>query len=426
MSSAWQPSGAKTNPQILLTRPHAGSCACIMFRGFSRVLLDSTLDSTIGYRLNSRPFFTWCMMNQDVRIPAPEWQNSFLDQNRFYLDIGLHLVLLTLAVSPFVVLYVKRKSPVGWVDLGLLVAALFALPFGLLSTLASLPKYTHPFIRGYAGLCALVLMISIIMVAWRFKKLTWGSYAARVLGTLLALGLLIFLFLPAVPSAREAARRMSCSNQIRQIAFALLNTRENGPDLSRSPPDNSPEEEGGPEISWRVKLLPHLEMSKLRDEYDADQPWDSEANWQLAARRVQAYSCPSEPNLTGSKGGRFASYAMLDNSNRDENNPKRLNHDKKVSRSPHRILLIESCGANIVWTEPRDVDLDALEWSLQPTDSAARREPWRSRTIGSSYHAGGIHAVFGDGATRYLSGAIDRKVLNSMVRGEPWSNESVE
>ncbi len=365
-------------------------------------------------------------MNQALRIPAPEWQNSFLDQNRFYLDIGLHIVLLALAVSPFVVLYLKRKSPVGWVDLGLLIAALLALPFGVMSALSSLPNYTHPFIRGYAGLCAVVLLISIIMVAWRFKKLTWGSYAARVLGTLLALGLLIFLFLPAVPSAREAARRMSCGNQIRQIALALMHTRENGPDLSRSPPDNSPEKEGSPEISWRVKLLPHLEMSRLRGEYDADQTWDSEANWNLAARRVPAYSCPSEPNLTSPQGGRFTSYAMLDNSNRDENNPRKLSYDKNVSRSPHRILLIESCGANILWTEPRDVDLDSLEWSLQAKDSAARRAPWRSRTIGSSYHTGGTHMVFGDGSTRFMSGAIDLEILSRMIRGETWPNESVD
>jgi len=365
-------------------------------------------------------------MNQDVRIPGPEWQNSFLDQNRFYLDIGLHLVLLALAISPFVVLYVKRKSPVGWVDLGLLIAAFFALPFAMLSTLRSLPNYTHPFIRGYAVLCALVLLISIIMVAWRFKKLTLGSYAVRVLGTLLALGLLIFLFLPAVPSAREAARRMSCSNQIRQIAFALLTTRENGPDLSRSPPDNSPEEGGGPEISWRVKLLPHLELGNLRDQYDADQPWDSDANRNLAARRVPAYSCPSEPNLTSPSGGRFTSYAMLENSNRDEDNPKRLVYDRNISRGPHRILLIESCGANITWTEPRDVDLDSLEWSLQAKDSAAQRDPWRSRTIGSSYHSNGTHAVFGDGSTRYLSSAIDGKILEKMIRGETWNSESFE
>lgn len=51
-------------------------------------------------------------MNLEIRIPGPEWQNSFLDQNRFYLDIGLHIVLLAVAISPFVVLYLKRKSRV--------------------------------------------------------------------------------------------------------------------------------------------------------------------------------------------------------------------------------------------------------------------------------------------------------------------------
>ncbi|MFN9434071.1 MAG: H-X9-DG-CTERM domain-containing protein, partial [Planctomycetota bacterium] len=81
---------------------------------------------------------------------------------------------------------------------------------------------------------------------------------------------------------------------------------------------------------------------------------------------------------------------------------------------------------NITWTEPRDVDLDSLEWSLQAKDSAAQRDPWRSRTIGSSYHSNGTHAVFGDGSTRYLSSAIDGKILEKMIRGETWNSESFE
>jgi hypothetical protein len=56
-------------------------------------------------------------------VPAPAWSNPILEQNRFYIDIGLHLLLLALAISPFVVLYSKRKSPTGWLDLVLLVAA---------------------------------------------------------------------------------------------------------------------------------------------------------------------------------------------------------------------------------------------------------------------------------------------------------------
>jgi hypothetical protein len=65
------------------------------------------------------------MPSEEIRVPAPAWSNPILEQNRFYIDIGLHLLLLALAISPFVVLYSKRKSPTGWLDLVLLVAACF-------------------------------------------------------------------------------------------------------------------------------------------------------------------------------------------------------------------------------------------------------------------------------------------------------------
>jgi hypothetical protein len=63
------------------------------------------------------------MPSEEIRVPTPAWSNPILEQNRFYIDIGLHLLLLALAISPFVVLYSKRKSPTGWLDLVLLVAA---------------------------------------------------------------------------------------------------------------------------------------------------------------------------------------------------------------------------------------------------------------------------------------------------------------
>jgi hypothetical protein len=362
-------------------------------------------------------------MNPDVRIPVPEWSSSFLERNRFYLDIGLHLILFGVAVSPFVVLYLKRKSPVGWIDLIMLCVALFAVPWLTPIIISVLPLYLHPFVRGYAGLCAVVLIISIVTVAWRFKTMTWGAYAVRVLSTLVVLGLLIALCLPAVPSAREAAKRMQCANQIRNLAIGLLNTRDGSIDLSRYPPNNSPEVPGGPDISWRIKVLPYIERNDLRSEYQADQPWDSEANWGLACRRVDAYLCPSEPNMTSPKGGRFTSYAMLDNSNRDASNPKRLPANFSRTKDSYRILLIESCSANLIWTEPRDVDLDSLAWNARPRNSKARRDPWRWGSVGSSYHGQGTHVVFGDGRYRYIASTIDEQVMKSMILGEPWADD---
>ncbi|MEI8213516.1 MAG: DUF1559 domain-containing protein [Planctomycetota bacterium] len=360
------------------------------------------------------------------RIPGPEWSNSMLEQNRFVIDIALHIILLVIAVSPFVLLYWKRQSPVGWLDFWLLLMAVLAVPFASSYVASALPKYFAPFVVGYAALCLVVLVISLFLFARRMKQQSKGSYAMHVLASLALMGILIGLFLPAVPSAREAAKRMLCSNRIRQIGLAIIETRSRANDLSQSPPNNKPAETGGPPVSWRIKILPWLEEGAIANEYQVSSPWDSAENWKLAQRIVPAYTCPSEPNLVSRKGGRFTAYAMLENSNRDPENPNLLPTGRIISADGDRILLIESCGANLIWTEPRDVDVDTLDWAVLPFRSGAKREPWRSRGVGASFHGSGTHAVFDDGSTRFLPAATDKEVLRQMLLGKDWDRTYLE
>lgn len=51
-------------------------------------------------------------MEENVRVPVPEWSSSWFEQNRFYVDIGLHILLLAAALMPFLVLYLKRRHEV--------------------------------------------------------------------------------------------------------------------------------------------------------------------------------------------------------------------------------------------------------------------------------------------------------------------------
>jgi len=359
------------------------------------------------------------MLKEEIRVPTPAWSNSFLEQNRFWLDIGLHLILLALAISPFVFLYRKRKSPSGWIDLVLLVGAMVALPFAAAFARSGLPEYQAVFIDGYSILCFAVLLISIVMVMWRFKKRTLGAYSFRVLGTLLLLGLTIMLLLPAVPSAREAAKRMQCSNNLRWLGLALINADKKVLDLDQPPPHNDPISPGGPLVSWRVKLLPFIERDDLYQQYDPSLAWDSPANWPIAQRKVDFFICPSEPDLMSPKGGRFTSYVMLLNSNQDSGNPILLYDKDRRMLDPNRILLMESCSANVVWTEPRDADVDRLRWSLKPANRKETKEPWRSENLGSSSHSGVVQVVFGDGSVRPLSKSIDDGVLRKLILGEP-------
>lgn len=110
------------------------------------------------------------------------------------------------------------------------------------------------------------------------------------------IGVLVSLLLPAVQAAREAARRMSCSNQLRQIGLAVHQYHDTFRVLPRSwwldvPPLRS--FNGKP---WGYAILPYLEQTALYDTIDADRlivDQMSPANVRLGGQTVPALVCPS-------------------------------------------------------------------------------------------------------------------------------------
>ena len=102
-------------------------------------------------------------------------------------------------------------------------------------------------------------------------------------------GILVALLLPAVQAAREAARRMQCTNNLKQIALAMHNYH----DVHGSfPAAYIADENGRPMHSWRVALLPYLERSDLYNQYNFNEPWDSPGNLKVAEQLPQTYRCP--------------------------------------------------------------------------------------------------------------------------------------
>ncbi len=105
------------------------------------------------------------------------------------------------------------------------------------------------------------------------------------------IGILIALLLPAVQSAREAARRMQCSNNLKQMGLALHNYacvwRETFPAGSN----------GHCKHALFSHLLPYLEMQPLYDQLDfKGSTLTSSVNSKLKYTAVPAYVCPSWSN----------------------------------------------------------------------------------------------------------------------------------
>lgn len=107
------------------------------------------------------------------------------------------------------------------------------------------------------------------------------------------IGILIGLLLPAVRTSREPARRAQCSNNLKQIAFALQNYER---DFGALPPAYTVDVDGKPLHSWRTLILPYIEQKPLYDRIDLSKPWDDPANQEAFDSRIPAYDCPSRPN----------------------------------------------------------------------------------------------------------------------------------
>ncbi len=114
------------------------------------------------------------------------------------------------------------------------------------------------------------------------------------------IGILVALLLPAVQAAREAARRMSCSNNLKQIGLALHNYAGI---YSESLPNNGFSWPGGypNDYSPHARLLPFLEKENLQNLIDFriymghpaldDLPAELR---QAAATRIETFECPSD------------------------------------------------------------------------------------------------------------------------------------
>ncbi len=179
------------------------------------------------------------------------------------------------------------------------------------------------------------------------RNISAGFTLVELLVVIAIIGILIALLLPAVQAAREAARRVSCTNRLKQIGLALHN-HENA--MRRYPVGylstpgvgtrDAQTGDWGPGWSWLVYLMPQMEQNALMQSLRLDLPCWHKSNAIAVKIQLPMLLCPSATNNTPTVG-----VTDLD---------KNVLNDAVFARSNY----VHNVGWNDIWSSPATTNYD--------------------------------------------------------------------
>jgi Protein of unknown function (DUF1559) len=203
------------------------------------------------------------------------------------------------------------------------------------------------------------------------------------------------LLLSVIIVAQVAESRLKqCTANLRRLGLAFHEFHEAhgnfpAPALAGS--------EGKPLLSWRVAILPHLGYRPLYERFHLDEPWDSPHNRSLLAEMPPELTCPGgDGRRDGQTGYRVVVGPLIDSYSVNTPFDATRGVDlREITDGTSNTVLVVETDALVPWTKP-----DELVWTPGGPLPQLR-----------SPHANGTHALFADGATRFLKRTIERRIL---------------
>ena len=222
--------------------------------------------------------------------------------------------------------------------------------------------------------------------------LTVGGKDKSQMQSVAVIGILLGLLLPAVASARTAARRAVSNSNLKQLMLAMLNYHSA---MGALPARANFDKQGKPLLSWRVLILPYLEEGKLYQQFHLDEPWDSEHNRKLIPLMPKVFRNPSGTAQPGK-----TPYLAVCGKGLMFDGDKRIRLADIFDGCANTIALVEvNDDAAVIWTKPDDWEYDANH----PLAGLGRAHP------------GGFYAACADGSVHFVPNSIDPKLLHGLL-----------
>lgn len=228
-----------------------------------------------------------------------------------------------------------------------------------------------------------------------------GSLAAMPSST----PILVALLLPAVSAARDAANRAMVMNNVKQVLISLFTYEA---DHNHFPSQAICDKQGNPLLSWRVAILPYLGEEELYEEFNLDEPWDSEHNLALIGRMPKVFASPLATDDEKRSG--LTTLQVLSGPGTPFAKPDKGIRAADVSDGMSNTLAIVEAlpEAAVPWTKPVDIAFDSDE----PLSG-----------VGNPRRATGVFVVgFLDGSVQTLTPDVDPQAFKALVTpagGEP-------
>ena len=258
------------------------------------------------------------------------------------------------------------------------------------------------------------------------------------------IGILIAMLLPAVQAVREAARKTSCSNKIRQHTLAMHNFES-----ARGHFPSAYDAEGDePGWGWGTQILSFLELGNFADTFDSTSSFGGGSSAALptdfSETPLSVFRCPSDPapdinnfhfnhatsnyravlgNITTVNGnGQFVYCWEVDYGGILRQNSRTGFKDILDGTSNvlvHGEMAYEADGSKTgaIWAGMTGVH-DGSRWSsdvMWPIDDDETQINGESPWAFSSHHPGGVLFSFADGSVRFFPNGGDVELLQLLA-----------